>query len=130
MKRLVLVLLTPFLMATQCEDDFSDSGFETTYNIKNDTGTMLYLFRNERLFEIATQSEVEISSDLNTETKPIVPSQTITLEPILLYTKENDNFILAYEQRPIIDELWAYEEPSVNRFEYTLIITDEVLGGN
>jgi len=45
MKRIALILLlAPFLLATQCEDD-ENSGFETTYIIENDTGIDLYLLR-------------------------------------------------------------------------------------
>ena len=40
---------------------------------------------------------------------------------------ENDNFILVYEQNPIDDDLWVYSEPSENRFEYRLIITDATI---
>ena len=40
---------------------------------------------------------------------------------------DHNDFIQVYEQSPINDDLWLFNEPSVNRFQYSLIITDETL---
>lgn len=125
-KRFLLILLAPFLMATQCEDDFNDSGFETTYLIENDTSIDLFLLREDNSFEvIVARSSQSIGSELNSETSPIVPSESFVFSNLKLYKSEDDNFILVYEQNPIINDLWIFNEPTMNRFEYTLILTEE-----
>ena len=129
-KRLLFLLVVPMLMGTQCEDDLDNSGFETKYLIKNESSIDLYLIDGEQIREVAFQNTYVIASDLNSETKPIIPSQTFTLTDILLYAKEGDNYILVYEQSPIDDSAWEYREPQVNRFEYTLFITDGKISSN
>lgn len=128
MKRLLLVLLSPILMSTQCEDDFDNSGFETSYLLQNDSSIALFLLDERDSFTtIETQSTLAIGSDLNSETNPIAPSESFIFSNIRLYKMENEDFILVYEQTPISDSLWELNEPLVNKFEYTLIITDELI---
>lgn len=128
MKRLLLVLLSLLLMSTQCEDDFDNSGFETSYLLQNDSSVALFLLDERDSFtEVETQSTLVIGSDLNSETNSIAPSESFVFSDIKLYKKENEDFVLVYNQTPISDSLWEFNEPLVNRFEYTLIITDDLL---
>ncbi|MEC7771897.1 MAG: hypothetical protein VX798_11985 [Bacteroidota bacterium] len=128
MKKVFLLLLFPFLMAFQCEDDFVDSGFETYYSIENSTDTDLFLIDDSnQITEIAKQSSITIGATLNTETISVMPSESFLFESIKIYSSENDDFFLRYEQNPIDDESWILREPMENVFEYTLIITDQLL---
>ncbi|MCX2718032.1 hypothetical protein [Lentiprolixibacter aurantiacus] len=124
MKRIFLILLFPFLVAFQCDDDV-DTGFETTYIIRNDSSTDLYfLDSQERFVGLPGQSELSIGSALKNEASPLLPSESFVFNDIRLYRSENGNFILSYQQDPVEDEIWSLTEPSINRFEYTLVITD------
>lgn len=124
MKRIFLILLFPFLVAFQCEDDV-DTGFETTYIIQNDSGTdLFFLDGQQRFIEVPSQSELSIASALKNEASPILPTEAFLFSEIKLYRSENDNFILSYSQDPLENGLWALTEPQVNRFEYTLVITN------
>lgn len=128
MKKLILFLLAPFLMATQCDDDFDNSGFETSYLLENNSGTTLYFLNEQDQFsEITSQSTISIGSTLNPETEAIAPSESFIFSAIRLFRSENGSFLLVYEQRPISDELWMLREPSVNRYEYSLRITDDLI---
>ena len=124
MKRIFLILLFPFLVAFQCDDDV-DSGFETTYIIQNDSSTDLFLLNENGAFvEIDSQTAISIGSDLNSVTEPITPTEAFLFNSIKLYQAEGENFILRYSQEPLEDSLWTLTEPVMNRFEYTLVITD------
>lgn len=128
MKRLFLLLLAPLLMATTCEDDFDNSGFETTYFIKNDSSTDLFILSDgDRLIAVGAQSTLSIGSDLSAATEPIVPSESSIFSEIKLYKMENEDFILVYGQNPINDSLWEFDEPTVNRYEFTLLITAGII---
>lgn len=128
-KRLFLVLLLPLFVATTCEDDdASISGFETQYIIQNDSSIDLILFtEGGGQLPVASQSDFRIASDLNATTDPITPSESFIFSNIKLYKMVDANFILAYEQNPIDDALWVFSEPTENRFEYKLIITDDLI---
>ncbi|MCE2613108.1 hypothetical protein LVD13_09010 [Flavobacteriaceae bacterium D16] len=127
MKKIFLILLFPFLVAFQCDDDV-DSGFETTYFVQNDSSTDLFLLNESGQFiEINSQTDIAVGSDLNSVTEPIPPTESFLFNSIKLYRSENDNFILAYSQEPLEDGLWSLTEPVTNRFEYTLLITDAEL---
>ena len=127
-KRLFLLLLLPLLVATTCDDDNIDSGFETKYIIQNDSSIDLILFtEGGGQLPVASLSELLVTTDLNRETEPIPPEESFIFNNIKLYKMVDSNFILAYEQNPINDDLWTLSEPSENRFEYKLIITDNVL---
>lgn len=78
-------------------------------------------------FNIPSQSSHILASDLNQETEAILPSNTFQFTDIKLYELIDGNYILRYEQNPINDSLWNLIEPSENRFNYTLIITDDLL---
>jgi hypothetical protein len=127
MKKIFLILLFPFLVAFQCDDDV-DSGFETIYIIQNDSGTDLYLLDSqERFIELPSQADLSVGSALKNEASPILPSESFIFNDVKLYRSENNNFILAYSQEPLEDGLWSLTEPVMNRFEYTLVITDAEL---
>lgn len=128
MKKAFLLLLVPLLMSTQCDDDFVDSGFETSYILQNDSSVDLFLLNSENRFvEIKSNATVAVGSTLNTETSPIAPSESLVFNTVKLYTVDNDNFILVYNQDPIDDGVWILSEPTVNRYEYTLLISDALI---
>ena len=115
-------------MATTCADDFDNSGFETTYFIKNDSSTDLFILSDgDRLIAVGAQSTLSIGSDLSAATEPIVPSESSIFSEIKLYKMENEDFILVYGQNPINDSLWEFDEPTVNRYEFTLLITAGII---
>lgn len=127
-KRLYILLLLPLIVATQCEDDDTYSGFETDYIIQNDSSIDLILFtEGGGQLPVASEAELRVASDLNQTTNAISPATSNIFGNIKLYKIENDNFILAYEQDPIDDDLWIYSEPSENRYQYKLIITDALI---
>lgn len=128
MKKIFLLLLLPLIVATTCEEDDLNSGFETEYIIQNDSSIDLILLQ-EGGFQTTIENGTSflLASDLNQETNSINPSETLAFNTIKLYKTENDNFILAYKQEPINDDLWTFDEPVTNRYNYTLIITDDLL---
>lgn len=120
----IILLLAPFLLATQCDDD-ENSGFETTYILENSTNVDLYLLRPEnRFLKIPGQSSESIGSELNSITEPIPPEDARVIQSIQLFERVNEDFILIYEQDPLDNEAWTFTETSINRFEYTLVIND------
>lgn len=126
MKKIYLILLLPFLVATQCEDEYS--GFETNYLVQNNSGIDLFLLTEEdRLIKIESQSMISVGSTLNSITSPIVPSESFVFSYIKLYAKDNDNYILVYIQDPVDDDLWVFSEPVLNRYEYELVISDDII---
>lgn len=128
MRKIFFLLLFPFLMSFQCEDDFVESGFETSYTIENNTEFDLFLIDDSnQITEIKKQSSVTVGSTLNTETVSVMLSESFLFESIKIYASENDDFLLRYEQNPIDDESWILSEPLENVFEYTLIITEQLL---
>ena len=127
MKKLILLLCFPLFVATQCEDDL-DSGFETSYIVQNNSSIDLFLLtKDNRFIEIPSQSNLLIGNDLNSETNPIAPSESFLFYSIRLYKSDSNNFILSYVQDPLSNDLWEFSEPVMNRFEYVLLITDELL---
>ncbi|MEO0571019.1 MAG: hypothetical protein AAF039_04890 [Bacteroidota bacterium] len=127
MKKIWFVLLLPLLFSFQCEED-DLSGFETSYFIQNETDIPLFFFGfQDRLIEIDSQTSVLFRSDLNSETLPIRPSENIEFSAIQLFKNVDSDFIVTYEQIPIDNSLWIFSEPSENRFEYILVITDELI---
>lgn len=126
MKKIYLILLLPFLVATQCEEE--NTGFETNYLVHNNSSIDLFLLNEQdRFIEIESQSTISIGSVLNSTTSPIVPSESLVFSNIKLYTTDNDNFILVYIQDPIDDDLWFFNEPVMNRYEYKLVISDDIM---
>ncbi|MCA0132133.1 hypothetical protein [Winogradskyella alexanderae] len=127
MKKHILLLLLPLFLAMQCEDDIT-TGFETTYIIDNTTNSDLLLLNDSGSFiDIPSQSLTTIGSTLNSEANAVAPSEAFVFNTIKLYRNENDNFIYVYEQDPLEDDLWELDEPTVNRFEYKLIITEDLI---
>ncbi len=126
--RALLIAMAPLLMATQCEDDFIDSGFETSYLIQNDTSTDLFLLNAGSGFtEVKSMTSVPIGSDLNSITVPIPPSASGVLTDIELFEKMEGDYIRVYLQSPLDDDSWEFRELSENRYEYVLRITDQLL---
>lgn len=128
MNRIVLLMLLPFLMATTCVEDIETTGFESEYFLKNDAGSDLFLLDEDNVFvKIESGTTKSIGNALNPETSPISPSASYVINAIKLYTKEGDDFVLVYTQELINDNLWIFNEPTVNRYTYTLIIKDALL---
>ena len=122
------MLLFPLVVATQCDDDLENSGFETEYVLQNDSSIDLLLLTDGGVLkEIESLSNFSVGSELNQVTNSILPSESYVFNGIKFYKKEASDFILVYEQAPIVDDLWVYNEPSENRYEYTLIITDALI---
>lgn len=127
MRKIFLLLLFPLFLSTQCEDDL-DSGFETSYIVQNNSSIDLFLLTEDnRFLEIPIQSDLLLGSDLNSETEPIAPAESFAFSRINLYKLDNGNYILVYVQDPLNNDLWNYSEPVINKFEYVLVITDELL---
>lgn len=125
-RKSLLFLLLPFLLAFQCEEE--NTGFETQYLVQNDSGSDLFLIKPENLIiEIGSQSTITVGSTLNSETSPILPTESFVINIIKLYKMDSADLILVYSQDPLNDDLWVFDEPSVNRFEYKLIITDALI---
>lgn len=125
-RKSLLFLLLPFLLAFQCEEE--NTGFETQYLVQNDSGSDLFLIKPENLIiEIGSQSTITVGSTLNSETSPILPTESSVINSIKLYKMDSADLILVYSQDPLNDDLWVFDEPSVNRFEYKLIITDALI---
>lgn len=128
MKKLFLLVLFPFLMSFQCEDDFENSGFETSYKIQNNSNMdLFYIDEYNQISQIAKQSSSIIGFTLNNETIPVMPTASLRFEAIKLYSLVNEDYILRYQQTPVDDNLWVLTEPFENAFEYTLIITGQLL---
>ncbi|WP_296314871.1 hypothetical protein [Winogradskyella sp. UBA3174] len=70
---------------------------------------------------------MRVASDLNDTTDPITPSESFIFSNIKLFKTVDANYILTYDQDPIHNDLWIFNEPTKNRYEYKLIITDDVL---
>lgn len=129
MNRIVLLMLVPFLMATTCKEDIDTTGFESEYFLQNDTSLDLFLLDEDNVFvEIGSGTIKSIGSALNPDTSPIPPSASSVINAISLYTKQGNDFVLVYTQDRINDDLWIFNEPSVNIYTYTLVLTDELLG--
>ena len=121
-------MLFPFLMSFQCEDDFENAGFETSYKIQNNSNVdLFYIDESNQIWQIAKQSSSIIGSTLNNETIAVMPTASLLFEAIKLYASENGDYVLRYQQTPVDDELWVLSEPLENVFEYTLVITDQLL---
>ena len=128
MKKVFLLMLFPFLMSFQCEDDFENAGFETSYKIQNNSNVdLFYIDESNQISQIAKQSSSIIGSTLNNETIAVMPTASLLFETIKLYASENGDYVLRYQQTHVDDELWVLSEPLENVFEYTLIITDQLL---
>ena len=127
MRKYTYLLLLPLLVAMQCEDDIN-SGYETIYILENTTATNLLLLNDSGSFiDVNSGSETTIGSTLNSETSAILPSEAFIFSAVKLYVNDNDNFILVYDQDPLNDELWTLDEPEMNRFEYKLVITEDLI---
>lgn len=122
MKKLLLVLLLgPLLMATQCEDD-DEVFLINEYYIQNNTSVeLVFLSLDENQIPIPVNSR-EI---LDGATENLLPSNNPDITDIKLYTTNANNSItLVYEQNPINDDLWVFSENSNGDVSYTLTITD------
>lgn len=127
MKKLLIILFfAPLLMATTCEPE--EIVVSTVYLIQNDSNTDL-IFITEEAGEtvIASQSSHIFNFGPNASTV-VSPEENSHINAIQLFRLDaNQNQVLAYEQNPILDELWSLNELSNLEFEYSLIITDDLI---
>jgi hypothetical protein len=119
------ILMTKYYNGTQGEKDPS---FRTDYIIQNNSSIDIILTVDggvQRLIERQSKELVGITTHCG---NVVIPSENIAFTNISIHKGDNENnLILIYEQEPIIDDLWNYIEKSIYDFEYTLIITDELI---
>ncbi|WP_088341926.1 hypothetical protein [Robiginitalea sediminis] len=124
MKRIYLLLLAPLLMSTQCESE-EEPVFRTEYFIENNTSTDLAIVLEEAgEVVIASQSSqfIAVASDFNGF---VPPSENIAFSSITLYRTETGGYeVVAYQQEPILDELWRLESEYEYDAAYILTLTD------
>ncbi len=124
MKKKFLLLLVPFLLAFQCDEE-ELSGFETNYLLQNDTSSdLFYLSENDNFIAVESQSRFSFGSSLNPVSSPITPADSELFSAIKLYVLTGTDYVLVYSQNPVDDAVWRLTEPETNRFEYRLTITD------
>lgn len=127
MKKKLLLLFVPLLLAFQCDEE-ELTGFETNYILQNDTSIdLFYLSENDNFIAVENQSRFSIGSSLNPVTSPISPTDSGLFSTIKLYALNVADYILVFSQDPIDDASWTFSEPETSRFEYRLIITDSTL---
>jgi hypothetical protein len=134
MKKIILILFAPLLMALQCEED---PIYENIYKIQNNSSYDLIFITEEE--EVIIESSAEYNSEYNIvqvsdSYSLIPPSENIVFNEITLYRDDsNGNRFVTYEQKPILDEFWTLdlsagygiEDPNYNI--WVLLITDEIL---
>lgn len=124
MKKKFLLLLVPFLLAFQCDEE-ELSGFETNYLLQNDTSSdLFYLSENDNFIAVESQSRFSIGSSLNPATSAISPTESGLFSSIKLYALSGTDYVLVFSQDPVDDAAWVLSEPETNRYEYRLTITD------
>ncbi|THD67876.1 hypothetical protein E7Z59_09510 [Robertkochia marina] len=130
MKLKLFLFLLPFLAATLCtdEEELISPDPESRYQLQNNTTTDLYLLTDNGFLEIPAQATTVVGSEYNsTDGKMISPSETILFQNLKLYRLENGDYMLVYEQDPVDDALWNFEEDEnadYRLFEYTLVISE------
>ena len=127
MRKLPIILfLAPLLIAIQCEPD--EIVVSTVYIIQNDSNTNL-IFNTEEAGVTVIASQTSYVFNLGPNASTVVsPAQNSNINSIQLFKLDSDqNQVLAYEQTPIMDELWSLNELSSLEYEYTLIITDDLI---
>ncbi len=127
MKKLLLLLIAPILMATQCEDD-NDPLVSTEFYIQNDSSIDLtYLTDSATEFLIESNSSQFIAINTNSSSS-VLPSENTAFDNVILYKLDpSGTFITVYEQDPINNENWELTIVSGFDYTYTLIITDDLL---
>lgn len=124
MKKKFLLLLVPFLLAFQCDEE-ELTGFETNYLLQNDTSSdLFYLSENDNFIAVESQSRFSFGSSLNPATSAISPTESGLFSSIKLYALSGTDYVLVFSQDPVDDAAWVLSEPETNRYEYRLTITD------
>jgi len=127
MKKLILVLMAPFLMATQCETD-EDPVYRTEYAIQNDSNSDLILITEEAGEALIQTHTSQFTAVASNSYSFVLPSENSAFNHINLYKRNNNgNLVLAYEQMPIMDGFWTFNEVSSYVAEYTLVINDDLI---
>ena len=127
MKKLVLLLFVPLLMATQCEDDEALVP-STDFLIRNNSSfDLIYITDDAGQLTIESETSLFIAV-WDDPAGAVNPSDTPAFDSIELFSTDDDgNLVSVYDQDPINDELWALNEPAPDSFEYILFITDDDL---
>lgn len=124
MKKKLFLLLVPFLLAFQCDEE-ELSGYETNYILQNDTYLdVFFVTEDNRYIPVESQSRFSIGSSLNPATSAISPSDSGLFSSIKLYALSGTDYVLVFSQDPVDDAAWVLSEPETNRYEYRLTITD------
>lgn len=112
MKKIFLLLIAVSLMAFQCEEN---PVYENIYKIKNNSSyDLVFIYEDEEINLAKPDPNIsEFGIVQRTEEYAVInPSENRVFSAIKIYRKDADgNRILAYEQAPIIDELW-FLDPS------------------
>lgn len=119
--------MAPLLMATQCDED-DEILFQTEFVIQNDSNTDLTITVDPDI-ELALERQsglpVWIAFDARAA---ITPTENTNITEIKLYKKDDEgNEVLAYDQDPIVNNLWVFTEDTPGDYKYTLVITDDLL---
>lgn len=121
MKKILLLFLAPLLMASQCDNE--DPLFRTEYFIQNSSSVEL-VYTSETAGEVVIpvgQSQF-IASDTNSDTF-VSPGSVV--DEIQLYVEDSSGeLVLVYQQQPIDNDVWTFEELETYDAQYTLVITD------
>ena len=125
-KLLISLCLAPLLMAFQCESD--EIVVSTVYIIQNDSNTNLIFNTKEAgTIVIASQSSHVFNFGPNASTV-VSPAENSNINSIQLFKLDTaQNQVLVYEQHPILDDLWTLNQLSSLEYEYSLIITDDLI---
>lgn len=128
MKKLLILVFAPLLMATQCNEDM-DPIFATEFYIQNNASVdILYLTQDAQEVLIKPNSRKSIAFDTNTTESSILPSENSIFNSVTLFKSDgNGTMINAYEQDPINNELWVLHDSGSLDFEYTLYITNYLI---
>ncbi len=127
-KLLILCVIAPLLMATQCEDDFNTDGSETSFVIQNDSGIALsFPVENGDFITIENQSNFVVSSEFRDDSTALLPSDSPAFDEIVLFQLQDGEAVQVYQQNPIDNALWVLSEPFERNFEYRLTITPDLI---
>ena len=127
MKKFLILLFAPLLMATQCDED-NNLMYATEFFIQNNSSIDLtYLTQDATELIIESNSSEFIAINTHTSTM-VLPSENNAFNDITLYKPDSNGVLVTtYEQNPINDALWELSNPSPLDFEYTIIITDNLI---
>lgn len=127
MKKILILLMAPLLLAMQCDDD-TDDIVGTEYFIENNSSVDLRYF-NFNNDEITIASNTSVNIGLAIDEDDVIPPSGNTDIPNIILFAINDigEQVQVYTQDPIDDSLWQIQTESDVFTFYELVITDELL---